>query len=229
MLQFTFAPANTLPQNPSQHSPASSPSPLIGVGRPDDTHYPPLTTCDTVLELTCFHICSRTRLQSPNSSLQEDSHLAFSTSHFNFEVWCPDTAMLAGNVTLVMHGQELFLLGRNYAKGPVSYIRCTGNTQASAALHATDRNATHSLSPFRRPTRCLCPTTGLETCEEAENHPAIPAGVSVGRGRTPCYLQNWQSVSPLVREHLQGANEAPLLSFPVSLGTVLSSSSLLPL
>lgn len=137
--------------------------------------------------------------------------------------------MLAANVTLVMHGQELFLPGRNYAKGPVSYIRCKGNTQALAALHAPDRNTTHSLSPFRRPTLCLCPAMGLKTCEEAENHPAIPAGVSVGRGRSPCYLQNWQSVSPLVWEHLRGAKEAPFLSFPVSLGTVLSSFFLLPL
>lgn len=98
--------------------------------------------------------------------------------------------MLAGNVTLVMHGQELFLPGRNYAKGPVSYIRYKRNTQASAALRATDRNTMCSLSLFRRPTLCLCPAMGLETCEGAENLPVIPAGVSVERGRTPGYLQN---------------------------------------
>lgn len=109
----------------------------------------------------------------------------------------------------------------------MSYIRCKGNTQASAALHATGRNTMHSLSPFRRPTLCLCPAMGLETCEEAENHPAIPAGVSVGRGRSPSYLQNWQSVSPLVWEHLRGANEAPssLFLFPSGLSCLLPSSS----
>lgn len=135
--------------------------------------------------------------------------------------------MLDRNVMLVIHDQEFFLSGKNYAKFPGFYTDAGLRNASSLGSSACCRRS-HCPQPWslRCPALCLCPTLGSEPFGEADNHPAVPPGASAGRGRTPaCKVSSHSQLSSGDTSWEPGA---PLLSFPVSLGALPSSPFLFP-